>query len=422
MQVNRILVAFFLFLLIPGTIRSQWVKDTSPYYGYQSLAVMGNNLIAVCGGEVFRSTDLGHTWLDANNGIEYTSDAEFLFPYGSGLFVGTIYNAAILYSSDTGQSWQVRNKGYIGEGAGPFVALGGDTILVSGGYTGLYRTMDTGMTWNPIPWDSTMHIGGDTSARAFATSGEYVFAGCNVGGVFRSNDGGTSWKNVLSLPIDTPVRCIAAMGSYVFAGVGNRAGSFLGYIYRSTDFGQTWAVANTGLPDTVWAWSLFTYNGSVFVGYESGGIYRSTDSGNSWEDVGGTIIAQNSIYAMTTGMGYFFAGGSYLWYRPLSDFNNLGVVSSSTSISAPQIQSYPNPFSQSTQITFSSQAAGYAEVSIVNMLGVEVARVFSGELGAGEHSYMWGKPTGLPELPDGTYECLVRMNGQVETLPVVLMR
>ena len=52
----------------------------------------------------------------------------------------------------------------------------------------------------------------------------------------------------------------------------------------------------------------------------------------------------------------------------------------------------------------------------MNMLGVEVARLFSGELGAGEHSFLWGNPTGLP---DGTYECLVRMNGQIQALPVV---
>ncbi len=61
----------------------------------------------------------------------------------------------------------------------------------------------------------------------------------------------------------------------------------------------------------------------------------------------------------------------------------------------------------------------------MNMLGVEVARLFSGELEAptngapGEHKFVWSDPTGLP---DGVYECLVRMNGQVETLPVVLMR
>ncbi len=80
---------------------------------------------------------------------------------------------------------------------------------------------------------------------------------------------------------------------------------------------------------------------------------------------------------------------------------------------------YPNPFAQSTQITFNSQTAGYADVSIINLLGVEVARLFSGELGAGEHSFMWSNPTGLP---DGVYECLVRMNGSVETLPMLMMR
>ncbi len=52
------------------------------------------------------------------------------------------------------------------------------------------------------------------------------------------------------------------------------------------------------------------------------------------------------------------------------------------------------------------------------MLGVEVARLFSGELESGEHNFSWSNPAGLQ---DGAYECLVRMNGQVETLPVVLV-
>jgi hypothetical protein len=51
---------------------------------------------------------------------------------------------------------------------------------------------------------------------------------------------------------------------------------------------------------------------------------------------------------------------------------------------------------------------------------VEVARLFSGELYAGQqHSFEWNNPTALP---DGVYECLIRMNGQVETLPMVLLR
>ena len=69
---------------------------------------------------------------------------------------------------------------------------------------------------------------------------------------------------------------------------------------------------------------------------------------------------------------------------------------------------------------FMPQASGYADVSIFNQLGVEVGRLFSGELDSGEqHTFAWSNPTALP---DGVYECLIRMNGQVETLPIVLIR
>jgi hypothetical protein len=108
----------------------------------------------------------------------------------------------------------------------------------------------------------------------------------------------------------------------------------------------------------------------------------------------------------------------FMWYYD-ADESSVGEAP----VLNQQLQIYPNPFSQSTQITFTSPSAGYAEVSIVNMLGVEVARLFSGELGVGEHDFVWNCRGALQCTPtDGIYECLVRMNGQVQTLPVVLMR
>jgi acid phosphatase len=85
------------------------------------------------------------------------------------------------------------------------------------------------------------------------------------------------------------------------------------------------------------------------------------------------------------------------------------------------IFAHPNPFTNSVTIQTWMQNSGTAEVSILNGLGVEVAHLFSGELCAGEHSFEWdaGKNACATQ---GMYECLVRINGQVETLPVVLMR
>ncbi len=81
------------------------------------------------------------------------------------------------------------------------------------------------------------------------------------------------------------------------------------------------------------------------------------------------------------------------------------------------VQSYPNPFSRSTTITFTSQS-GFANVSIMNLLGSQVAQIFSGELTTGEHSFTWNADGVAP----GMYECIVQMNGQIKQMPIILSR
>jgi hypothetical protein len=81
-----------------------------------------------------------------------------------------------------------------------------------------------------------------------------------------------------------------------------------------------------------------------------------------------------------------------------------------------KIQSYPNPFSESTEIIFTTETGVFATVSIFNLLGTELANLFSGELDAGEHCFTWNN---VPDLPDGAYECLIRINGQATVLPLV---
>jgi hypothetical protein len=86
--------------------------------------------------------------------------------------------------------------------------------------------------------------------------------------------------------------------------------------------------------------------------------------------------------------------------------------------SPPEIQSYPNPFTLSTTITFSSRDEGFADVTVVNLLGEQVARIFSGELAAGEHSFSWD----ANGMPPGMYECIVRINGHVQRVSMIYTR
>jgi len=62
-------------------------------------------------------------------------------------------------------------------------------------------------------------------------------------------------------------------------------------------------------------------------------------------------------------------------------------------------------------------------VSLHHLNFLSRCREFSGELAAGEHRFAWNCGGALPCAPtDGMYECLVWMNGRVETLPMVLAR
>ena len=54
----------------------------------------------------------------------------------------------------------------------------------------------------------------------------------------------------------------------------------------------------------------------------------------------------------------------------------------------------------------------------MNLLGAPVAHLFSGELAAGEHDFAWD----AQGMALGSYWCIVRMNGSVETLPLALLR
>ncbi len=60
--------------------------------------------------------------------------------------------------------------------------------------------------------------------------------------------------------------------------------------------------------------------------------------------------------------------------------------------------------------------SGAAEVSIVNLLGSQVARLFEGELSAGEHTFTWNAAT----MPLGAYWAVVRMNGRVQQVPIIV--
>jgi hypothetical protein len=254
---------------------------------------------------------------------------------------------------------------------------------------------------------------------SLATNGTFVFAGTynsvpnyrqgyHEAGVLRSSDNGASWKNFKNALTNTNVFALTVFGHHVFAGT-DCCG-----VFRSDDSGVNWIQVNSGLSNLDIR-AFLTVGSSLFVGTNGGGIFYSLDSGQTWMALDSNLVCAH-VYALAASRKYLFAGtmGAGVFRYPLSSLG-LSSVSKSEHINY-GIKLYPNPTHSRTDIVFTYASVGHADIRVVNMLGTEVARIFSGELDASEHTFTWH----ADKMQPGMYECIVRMNGMTQTTPIIV--
>jgi photosystem II stability/assembly factor-like uncharacterized protein len=394
------------------------------YLGVLSLAVIGTNLFAgtANGIPVFRSTDSGASWAPASSGLSH--DITSLAVLGTQLFAGT-KNQGIFRSTDSGASWTLASKGIPGGSNAAYpkiigLTVFGTKILEIGG--GIFRSTDSGASW------TTAGAGIYGNIEQLVTFDSYLFLSAGYNGVYFSTDTGTSWAfDTIGLMNNNAV-ALAVNGKNLFAGTGN----------------GVWHCP--AIPPYILSASADTLNfGNIPAGSDSLRIMTVYDVGNLPLTIRFFQVPPGQNSFVTSDLSspvYLLPGESFtfeVYFQPLevgrfsatleitSEANRVNVTFTGRAFAEDEVTQqpvrntlltlYPNPLSQSTTLYFTPQASGYADVSIVNLLGAEVAHLLSGELAAGEHSFVWSKPTGLP---DGMYECIVRMNGQVEAVPVVV--
>jgi photosystem II stability/assembly factor-like uncharacterized protein len=437
----------FVILLLSFTLCKvqegfgQWVPTNAPsddslFTG--CFAVSGTNLVAGTEeGEssegILLSTNNGATWvasttgLPANESVFALADAD-LNASSPMLFAGT--EGGVYLSTDHGRSWGATNNGFpTNQHAISFAVVGANTsspmIFVGTNSSGVFRSTDNGTSWTASGLASM-------SVLALAVSGNNLIAGGQGPnqGIYLSTDNGLHWTaDTTGLPPYETIQCLAVSGTngsspMVFAGTGHS-------VFLSTNKGLSWTAAHTGL-EQGYVRALATSGTNIFAATPDpndsiyDGVFLSTDNGASWSSVN-TGLKNTGIDVWTLAVidTFVYAGSqltvshsSDIWRRPLSQMIGLNAVSQNSQATQNAAQAYPNPFPAKTLITISPIESGIATVTIVNLLGQEVAQLFDGELTASEHSFTWDATGVAP----GSYWCIARMDDRTERIALSVQR
>jgi photosystem II stability/assembly factor-like uncharacterized protein len=166
----------------------------------------------------------------------------------------------------------------------------------------LYRSFDRGETWSAISGDLTsspeqgdVPFGTITSVSESPKRFGLIYAGTDEGKVWLTRDGGLNWSDLSRglAPGRWVTRVLASSfdeGTVYVSQNGYRDDEFSPYVFRSTDYGQTWESLAAGLPaepvntvrEDAKAKNL------LYVGTDMG-VFVSLDSGQAWTALAGGL-------------------------------------------------------------------------------------------------------------------------------------
>jgi photosystem II stability/assembly factor-like uncharacterized protein len=297
---------FICLLILPVTVNSQkrkkkiqkpviaitdslyhglkW-RNIGPFRGGRSVTSTGvigkphTYYMGSTGGGVFKTTDDGITWKNISDGF---------FKTGS---VGAIAVA----ESD---------PNIVVVGMGEHAARG---VMTSMG-DGVYKSMDAGKTWSHLGLDKTRHISDvvihPTNPNIiYVTAQGAQYAPSKERGIYKTTDGGKTWKKILSvnnttgasslsMDMTNPRILYASMWQHqrypwVMESGGENSG-----LFKSIDAGTTWTKMKLGLPKDFGKSGISVSRANpdrVFAVIEAtgkkGGVYRSDNAGKTWKQV-----------------------------------------------------------------------------------------------------------------------------------------
>jgi photosystem II stability/assembly factor-like uncharacterized protein len=264
-------------------------RNIGPFRGGRSVAAMGvvddplTYYMGTTGGGLWKTEDAGAHWSNISDGFFET---------------GSVGAVAVSQS----------NSNIVYCGMGEHAIRG----VMSTYGDGVYKSTDAGKTWQHTGLKETEQISRiiihptNPDIIYVAAQGKYTSA-TSERGVYKSIDGGKSWKKTLfvnnltgaaelSMDVKNPQVLYAAMWEHQRAPWKIISGGVGSGLYKSIDAGETWNRMEKGLPKEMGKMAIAVSQSNsdkVYALIESdtytdqSGLYVSNNAGKSWDQVSG---------------------------------------------------------------------------------------------------------------------------------------
>lgn len=287
------LLLFISLIIFPSFVRAQSANRIGKFYEKFSWravgpAVMGGRTVDIdaVGGKpwiIYAAIGPSGVWKSENNGVTWNP----VFYKEATVSVGDVTIAP-------------SHPGIVWVGTGEASCRNSVTIG-----DGVYKSTDGGKTWQNMGLKETRHISriivnpGDPNIVYVAAMG-HLWGPNEERGIYKTIDGGKTWKKVLYVNADTGFADLAMDSGdslmlyaaayehrrlpYHFSSGGPGSG-----IYKTTDGGETWRLLSKDLPEGIMGRIGLDVARSApgilyaLIEHQDGGIWRSEDCGETWK-------------------------------------------------------------------------------------------------------------------------------------------
>jgi photosystem II stability/assembly factor-like uncharacterized protein len=245
-----------------------WVHPTGncPADVLDQIVLYDHKFYVLSGYSVYLSEDAGENWQEVITGMD-SPHVNYLSQNNTSLFAAT--NNGIFHFLESQNQWIRLNPDF--DMPVSFIYTNDGNIFCKISNKGLYKSIDNCISWIDINCDLA-----HSTVLSELIVEDRIYAGCQSNGIFSSEDFGNSWQiDNSGIPDNTAIKCFLQKDTVIYAGTYSKG------IYSRTLNNKQWKSCNIGLTD-LYITSMTSSGSKIYCGTSSRGVFKSDDNGISW--------------------------------------------------------------------------------------------------------------------------------------------